>query len=75
MFRIVTTACAHTQTAGEYEDEELYGGPCDGVVLTKTDSPIMYSGRLGDGTISTYRRGPDGRLRYSATEKIRGRNQ
>lgn len=52
--------------------EALLGGPLDGLVLQRTDKPVMYGGHIGDGVVCIYRRGVDGRLRYEGQHRVGG---
>lgn len=36
--------------------ETLLGGLCDGLETPKTDEPLVYAGRAGDGKIQVYTR-------------------
>lgn len=51
-------------------EEDLLGGPCDGLSVLRTDEPRVYVGEFGGLVLYVYLRGPDGVLRFSHTAKL-----
>jgi hypothetical protein len=54
----------------EKAKEVLYGGPCDGMIVTRTKNDIMYAGRYGGKVINIYKR-KNGKLCFVKTEAVK----